>query len=99
MLQLRIHQFGAHLRLLHLEISPEDFGMMSGHLNGHDDAAESAPRHPINKTNKHTAEWAALVDGCTGNTCHESSSRIVIHCCSERFISSSSFCRSWARCS
>jgi hypothetical protein len=42
-LQFRIHQLAPHLRLLHLEISPKDFGMVSGNLNRHDDVAEPAP--------------------------------------------------------
>jgi len=72
-LQFGIDQLAAHLRLLHLEISPEDFGVMRSYLNGHDDPAETPASQKVYEPYEQAAKWAAHVDGRTRNACHRRS--------------------------
>jgi hypothetical protein len=70
-LQFVVHQMAAHLGSFHLHVSPEDFRMMCGHLNGHNDPAEAALSHGVDDFLKQPAKWAALIDRCTGNAGHQ----------------------------
>ena len=63
--QLGIDELAAHLRLLHLEISPKDSWVMGCDLNRHDDAAETSPSQVIDESNEEPAEYAALFRGRT----------------------------------
>jgi hypothetical protein len=70
-LEFMVNQMAAHLRLLHLDVSPEDFRVMRGRLNGHDDPAEAALGRGENNFLKQTVKYAALVDRRTGNAGHK----------------------------
>jgi len=50
--QFPVHQFARGLGSFHLSIPPEDRGMMRGHLNRHDQAAESALGQQIKPSNQ-----------------------------------------------
>jgi hypothetical protein len=63
--QLVIDELAAHLGLLHLKVSPEKLGVVSGHLNRRDDASETATSQVINERDKDAAKRPALVCGCT----------------------------------
>jgi hypothetical protein len=70
-LQLMVNQVAAHLGSFHLNVSPENFWVMSGHLDRHDDAAKATPSKVINDLFKQPMKRAALVDRRTGNTGHQ----------------------------
>jgi len=71
--QFRVHQFAAGLGSFHLAVPPEDCGMMRGHLNRHDQAAESALGQGIKPSNEEPAKGATGVGGSTSNAGHRSS--------------------------
>src|SRR5579864_875371 len=97
--ELGVHQLAAHLRLLHLQISPEDLAVMSSDLHRHDDAAEPATGQPIDQAYEQATDRTALIAGRTIDACHTRSLPYRIHFGLGGFISSWSFWRSWARCS
>lgn len=68
--QSRNDELAAYLGLLHLQISPEEFRMVRGHLNRHNDAPQTPTSQVINKRNKKTAKRATLVCRSTWNSCH-----------------------------
>src|SRR5579864_1008509 len=72
-LEFGVDQLAAHLRLLHLHISPEQLGVVRGDLNRHDEAAEPAPGQRIDESHEQPAEQSALVAGSPGDTSHEAS--------------------------
>jgi hypothetical protein len=47
--QFMVDELAAHLGLLHLKISPEESRMVSGHLNRHNDAPETATSQVIDE--------------------------------------------------
>jgi hypothetical protein len=67
-----IDELATGLRLLHLNVSPKDFGMVRRDLDGHDDAAEAAARQKVNHADQHPAEQAALMAGSAKDSRHES---------------------------
>jgi len=69
--ELGIDQLRAHLSLFHLQVSPEKFGMMGRDLDGHDDATEPAARQVVHQPHKEPTDWATLIGGCSGNSCHK----------------------------
>jgi hypothetical protein len=50
--QFEVDKLGAHLGLLHLQVSPEDLAVMSRHPHWHDDAAKPAAREEVYEAHK-----------------------------------------------
>jgi hypothetical protein len=71
-LQLMINQVASHLGSFHLNVPPENFWVMSGHLDGHDDAAKATLSKVINDLFKQPMKRAALADRRTRNASHQS---------------------------
>ncbi len=61
-LELRINQLRSELRLRHLEISPENLGMIRRYLDGHDHASQPAPGLPVHQSPEKPLPQPTLIE-------------------------------------